>query len=66
LLEDAELIANPVAQSRHFECGERIDEACGQTSQTTDAQTRLVLLRKQIVKVEPELRDGLLHLIVDA
>ena len=44
LLEDAELVADAVAQRRHFERGQRIDEAGREAAEAAVAQARLVFV----------------------
>ena len=66
LVEDAELIADAVAQRRNLERGHRIQKACGQPSEPPVAEPRLLFLLQQLVEVQAELADGGLDLIVDA
>ena len=66
LLEDAELVADAVAERRDLERRQRIDEARGEPAEAAVAESRLVLLRQQLIEVEAELGDRLAHLVVDA
>jgi len=66
LLEDAELVADAVSECRNFERRQRIDETGREPAEAAVAESRLRLLRKQLVEIETELRDGLLDALVDA
>ena len=66
LIEDAELVADAVAQGGDLERGHRVEEAGGEPPQAAVAQARFLLLPEQFREVEPELGDRLLDLRVDA
>ena len=55
LLEDAELVADAVADRRHLQRRQRIDEARREPAETAVAQARLVFLGEQLIEIEPEL-----------
>ena len=66
LVEDAELVADAVADGRHLQGGERVHEARGEPPQAAVAQARLFLLIEQRVEVESQFRDRLPHLALHA
>ncbi len=66
LLEDAKLVADAVAHRGDLQRGHGIEKAGGQPPQPAVAQPRFLLLLQQLVEVQPQLRDRLLHLAVDA
>ena len=66
LLEDAELVADAVAQRRNLERGHRIEKTGREPPQAAIAEPRLLLLLQQVVEVQPQLRDRLLRLCVNA
>ena len=57
LLEDAVLVLNAIAECRHAQRGERIDEAGGQTAEATVAEARLVLGVDDVLHGEAEFLD---------
>ena len=54
LLEDAVLVLDAVAEGRHAKGGEGVDEAGGQTTQTTVAEARLVFGVDDFLGIEAE------------
>ncbi len=62
LLENAVLVLDAVTERRHAQRGERIDETCGQTSQTAVAQSGLVFGIHHVLHVESEGFHGLVEL----
>ena len=66
LLEDAELVADAVAQRRHLERRQRIDEAGREAAEAAVAQARLVLLGQQLLEIQPELGHRGARGVVDA
>ena len=54
LTEDAVAVLDAIAERRHTQRGERIDEARSQTAEATIAQTRLVLGVGHLLRVETE------------
>ncbi len=54
LVEDAELVADAVANSRNPQRGQRIQVASGQAAEAAVAQTRLLLACQQDIEVLPE------------
>jgi hypothetical protein len=54
LIEDAELVADAVTDSRHLECRERIQITRGQPAQTAVAQAGFFLEREQHVEILTE------------
>ena len=63
LVEDAELVAKAVADCRHAEGRERLQEAGREPSEPAVAEARLFFLFDQLVEVEPEELDGLPELV---
>ena len=63
LLEDAVLVLDAVTERRHAKGGEGVDEAGGQTAQTTVAQARLVFGVDDFLRIEAESFHGLVELI---
>ena len=61
LVEDAELVADAVADGRDAETGERIHVARGQAAQPAVAEAGLLLLVEQVAEVLPDARQGLLR-----
>ena len=59
LVEDAELVADAVADGGHFERGQRIQVARGQPAQAAVAQAGFLLLLDQVVEVQAEFGHGL-------
>ena len=55
LVEDAELVADAVAERGDLERRERIDEACRQAPEAAVAQSGLLLLAQQLLEIEAEL-----------
>ena len=66
LLEDAVLVLDAVAECRHAQRGQRVDEAGGQTAQATVAERGLVLGVDDVLVIEAELLDGLVELLGQA
>jgi hypothetical protein len=66
LIEDPELVADAVADRRHLERRQRIEEARGEAAEAAVAEPRLLFLRHEIVVVEPEVGDGVAELPLDA
>ena len=66
LLEDAVLVLDAVAECRHAQRGQRVDEAGGQTAQATVAERGLVLGIDDVLVIEAELLDGLVELLGQA
>ena len=66
LLEDAVLVLDAVTERRHAKGGEGVDEAGGQTTQTTIAEARLVFGVDDFLGGESEVLDGLVELIGQA
>ena len=63
LLEDAVLVLDAVTERRHAKGGEGVDEAGGQTTQTTIAEARLVFGVDDFLRIEAESFHGLVELI---
>ena len=63
LLEDAVLVLDAVAECRHAQGSEGVDEAGGQTTQTAVAQTRLVFGVDDFLRVEAQSLHGLIELV---
>ena len=63
LLEDAVLVLDAVAECRHAQGSEGVDEAGGQTTQATVAQTRLVFGVDDFLRVEAQSLHGLIELV---
>src|SRR5262245_28055539 len=61
LVEDAELVANPVADGGDVKRRQRVHVARRQTAESTVAQTRLLLLFQNGAEVLPETRQGFLR-----
>ena len=66
LLEDAVLVLDAVTERRHAKGGEGVDEAGGQTTQTTIAEARLVFGVDDFLGGESEVLDGLVELVGQA
>ena len=64
LIEDAELVADAVADRRNLERRQRVEEAGGQPAEAAVAEARLLLLRDQLVEIQPEQVGGLADLAV--
>ena len=65
LLEDAELVADAVADGGNLQRGHRVEEARGEAAQATVAEARLVLASREFGEVESQLADRLTHFVVD-
>src|SRR6185436_15094900 len=63
LIEDAELVAQAVADRRKIERRQRLEEARSEPSEAAVAEARLFFLIDQRVEVKAEERDGLLELV---
>ena len=66
LVEDAELVADAVAERRDLQRGERVHVAGGQTPEAPVAEARLLLLGEDLVEVVAELGHGLPGLVLEA
>jgi hypothetical protein len=66
LIEDAELIADAVADGRALEGGQRVETARGQPSQTAVAEPRFLLACQHVVEVLPQRRQRLPGRVLDA
>src|SRR5262249_31665545 len=66
LMEDAELIADAVADRWDLECRERIEEARGESTEAAVAEAGLVFVAQELVEVEADLCDGGAHFLVHA
>jgi hypothetical protein len=64
--EDAELVAYAISQGGHLQCGQGVQEAGGQSAQTTVAQTRFLLLPKQFFEAQTQVAHGQAHVLVNA
>ena len=54
LVEDAELVADAVADRRDFQCRQRVDEAGREAAETAVAEARFLFLVEQVVEVQPQ------------
>jgi len=54
LIEDAELVADAVADRRQLEGGQRVEEAGGEPAEATVAEAGLLLVLDQLVVRQPE------------
>ena len=66
LIEDAELVADAVADGRALEGGQRVEIACRQPSQAAVAQAGLLLATQHLVDVLPKRRQRLTGRVLDA
>src|SRR5690606_35641115 len=66
LLEDPELVADPVALAGKAQRGHGLEEACGETPEAPVAEPGLRLLIEQIVEVDAELPQDLAVGALDA
>jgi hypothetical protein len=66
LIEDAELVADAVADGRALEGGQRVEIARGQPSQTAVAEPRFLLACQHVVEVLPQRRQRLPGRVLDA
>ena len=66
LVEDAELVADAVAERGNLEGRQRVEKARGEAAETAVAEPGLLLLLQQLVEIETEPRDRALHEIVNA
>ena len=66
LVEDAEFVADAVADGRHFESRQGIDEAGRQAPEAAVAESGLLLLLQQFVEVESQFGHAFLDLVEDA
>ena len=64
--EDAVLVANAVAVCGQSEGRHRVEEACGETTQTSVAQTGILLHLLELFNVEAHLVHGLIARVLDA
>jgi hypothetical protein len=58
LVEDAELVADAVADGRDLQRGQRVHVAGGQPAEAAVAETRLLLVLEQLVEIEVEARSA--------
>ena len=65
LLEDAELVADAVADRRPLEGGQRVEVARGQPAEAAVAQPRLRLARQHLVEILAEPRERFARLRLD-
>lgn len=66
LIEDAEFIADAVADGRDLQGGQRIHETGGQPPESAVAETGFLLLGQQLLQVEPEFLGRPLRFLPDA
>ena len=66
LVEDAELVADAVADRRHFERRERVHVARGQATQAAVAEAGFLFLLDQFVEAQAKVRDRLTRRLDDA
>lgn len=66
LIEDAELIANPVAQRRDLQGSHGIEKTGRETPQTAIAEAGFFFLTQQFQKIQSQFLDRLARLVVDA
>ncbi len=66
LLEDAELVADAVADRRNLERRERIEETRGETAEAAVAEAGLVFAGEQLIEVQADLGDRRAHVVVHA
>ena len=66
LMENTEFVTYAVADGRHFEGGQGIDEACRQASEAAVAESGFFFLLQQLVEIQSQFGDALLDPIEDS